>query len=82
MPVPLQGNQGERRLVLVLRCASSIGSRSLSAYLPVLFRLQVIGEDISPGIKAGGRINWIRRTIPCLARGDSIPQDFTVDIRC
>lgn len=45
-------------------------------------RHQVIGDDVSPGIKAGGRINWIRRTIPCLARGDSIPRDFTVDIRC
>lgn len=36
---------------------------------------------MSPGLKAGGRVNWIRRTIPCLARGDSIPHDFTVDIR-
>jgi large subunit ribosomal protein L25 len=44
--------------------------------------LKVIGDDVSPGLKAGGRINWIRRTIPCLARGDSIPRDFTVDIRC
>lgn len=44
--------------------------------------LKVIGDDLSPGIKAGGRINWIRRTIPCLARGDAIPPDFTVDIRC
>jgi len=43
--------------------------------------MQVIGDDVSPGIKAGGRVNWIRRTIPCLARGDSIPADFTVDIR-
>ncbi|EFN51725.1 hypothetical protein CHLNCDRAFT_139900 [Chlorella variabilis] len=42
--------------------------------------LKVIGEDVSPGIKGGGRVNWIRRTIPCLARGDSIPRDFTVDI--
>ncbi|KAI3439005.1 hypothetical protein D9Q98_001417 [Chlorella vulgaris] len=42
--------------------------------------LKVIGDDVSPGLKAGGRVNWIRRTIPCLARGDSIPHDFTVDI--
>ena len=41
----------------------------------------MIGDDVSPGIKAGGRINWIRRTIPCLARGDSIPREFVVDIR-
>lgn len=42
--------------------------------------LKVIGDDVSPGMKAGGRINWIKRTIPCIARGDSIPTDFTVDI--
>lgn len=44
--------------------------------------LQVIGDDVSPGVKAGGRVNWIKRTIPCIARGDAIPSDFTVDIRC
>lgn len=44
--------------------------------------VQVIGDDVAPGIKAGGRVNWIRRTIPCVARGDAIPQDFTVDVRC
>ncbi|PSC73857.1 50S ribosomal L25 [Micractinium conductrix] len=42
--------------------------------------LKIIGDDISPGIKAGGRLNWIRRTIPCTARGDAIPSDFTIDI--
>ncbi|PRW59407.1 50S ribosomal L25 [Chlorella sorokiniana] len=42
--------------------------------------LKVIGDDVCPGIKAGGRVNWIRRTIPCVARGDAIPKDFTVDI--
>ncbi len=43
---------------------------------------QVIGDDVSPGVKAGGRVNWINRTIACIARGDAIPSDFTVDIRC
>lgn len=42
--------------------------------------LKVIGDDVSPGVKAGGRVNWIKRTIPCIARGDAIPSDFTVDI--
>ncbi|KAL4423248.1 hypothetical protein ABPG77_000040 [Micractinium sp. CCAP 211/92] len=42
--------------------------------------LKVIGDDVSPGVKAGGRVNWINRTIACIARGDAIPSDFTVDI--
>lgn len=42
--------------------------------------LKVYGEELSPGLKAGGRINWIERTIPCIARGDSIPEKFEVNI--
>jgi large subunit ribosomal protein L25 len=42
--------------------------------------LQVFGEEVCPGLKAGGRINWIQRTIACIARGDSIPSGFEVDI--
>ena len=43
--------------------------------------LRVIGEEVCPGLKAGGKLNWIRRTIPCLARGDAIPSAFELDIR-
>lgn len=42
--------------------------------------LQVFGEEVCPGIKAGGRINWIQRTIACTTKGDSIPKAFEVDI--
>ena len=42
--------------------------------------LVVRGEELCPGLKAGGRINWIKRTIPVLARGDGIPPAFEVDI--
>ena len=42
--------------------------------------LVVRGEELCPGLKAGGRINWIKRTIPVLARGDGIPAAFEVDI--
>ena len=48
--------------------------------MPALPRAQVIGEEVCPGIKAGGRINWIKRTIPCMASGDAIPPFFEVDI--
>lgn len=42
--------------------------------------LKTFGKEVSPGIRAGGRVNWIRRTIPCLVRGYDIPQFFEVDI--
>lgn len=60
---------------------SSFVRLSSDRFPPGHLWLQVIGDDVSPGIKAGGRVNWIRRTIPCVARGDSIPSDFTIDIR-
>lgn len=43
--------------------------------------LKTFGKEVSPGIRAGGRVNWIRRTIPCLVEGSaSVPQFFEVDI--
>lgn len=43
--------------------------------------LKIFGREVSPGIRAGGRVNWIRRTIPCLVEGSaSVPQFFEVDI--
>lgn len=43
--------------------------------------LKIYGEEVCPGLKAGGRINWIQRTIACSARGDAVPKGFEVDIR-
>lgn len=44
--------------------------------------LKLFGKEVSPGIKAGGRVNWIRRTVPCMVSGtDQIPECFEVDIR-
>jgi large subunit ribosomal protein L25 len=42
--------------------------------------LKVYGEEVCPGLKAGGRINWISRTIACVARGDQVPEGFEVDV--
>lgn len=42
--------------------------------------LKVYGEEVCPGLKAGGRINWIARTIACIARGDQVPEGFEVDV--
>ena len=43
--------------------------------------LRVYGEEGSPGLKAGGRINWIQRTVACVAQGDAIPEGFEIDVR-
>jgi hypothetical protein len=43
--------------------------------------LRTFGRELSPGIRAGGRVNWIRRTVPCVVQGAlEVPQFFEVDI--
>jgi large subunit ribosomal protein L25 len=42
--------------------------------------LKTFGSEVSPGIKSGGRVNWIRRTIPCLVSSGQVPTHFEVDI--
>ncbi|MEO2192751.1 MAG: hypothetical protein ABGY24_09910 [bacterium] len=45
--------------------------------------LKTFGRETCPGIRAGGRVNWIRRTVPCLvdtAEVDGVPASFEVDI--
>ena len=42
--------------------------------------LHVYGEESCPGLKAGGRINWISRTIPIIASGHAVPSKFEVDV--
>ncbi len=44
--------------------------------------VKVYGEEVCPGIKAGARINWIKRTVPCVVPGSSIPTSFEIDVRC
>ena len=42
--------------------------------------MQVLGEDVSPGVKRGGYINVIRKRIRCLCRGSAIPSHINVDV--
>lgn len=45
--------------------------------------LRTFGREASPGIRAGGRVNWIRRTVPCLVTYSEevgVPGCFEVDI--
>ena len=41
---------------------------------------QVIGEDASPGIKRGGYINLVRRTVRCLCAGEDIPESLEINV--
>ncbi|KDD74220.1 hypothetical protein H632_c1480p0 [Helicosporidium sp. ATCC 50920] len=50
--------------------------RMVNVPVPVL----IVGEDSCPGLKAGGRINYIQRMLPCLCRGDAVPSHFDLDI--
>ena len=43
--------------------------------------LKTFGKEVSPGIRAGGRVNWIRRTVPCVVQGwAEVPRFFEVNI--
>ena len=41
---------------------------------------QVVGEDASPGIKRGGYINLVRRTVRCLCAGEDIPPSLEINV--
>ena len=43
-------------------------------------RLQVIGEEVSPGMKSGGFVNTIRKVIHCSCPGHTIPAYIEVDV--
>ena len=42
--------------------------------------VSVLGEDACPGIRKGGFLQMIRRTVPTLCRGDAVPPCFEVDV--
>ena len=46
----------------------------------VRVRVETLGEDVSPGVKRGGFVQILRKTVPVKCRSDSIPKKFTVDV--
>ena len=42
--------------------------------------VHVSGQDVSPGIKAGGSLNIVRHAIAMVVPADAIPDSITVDI--
>lgn len=50
--------------------------REVSLEVPI----SLFGEEVCPGLKAGGRVNRIRRTVPVRTTGGNVPIGFEVDI--
>ena len=42
--------------------------------------LHFVGEDVCPGIKKGGVLNIVHRTLEVKCKADAIPEEFTVDL--
>ncbi len=42
--------------------------------------LHFIGEDVCPGIKKGGVLNIVHRTLEVKCKADAIPEEFIVDL--
>ena len=41
---------------------------------------QVIGEELSPGIKKGGYMNLIQRQVKCVGPASAIPKELELDV--
>ena len=52
------------------------GDTRLNVEVPVTF----VNEEESPGLKTGGVLNIVRRTVELSARADSIPESLTIDL--
>lgn len=42
--------------------------------------VHVIGQDVSPGLKAGGALNLVRHTVEFTVPADTIPEFITIDV--
>ena len=41
---------------------------------------QVVGEELSPGIKKGGYMNLIQRQVKCVGPASAIPKELELDV--
>ncbi len=42
--------------------------------------VQIVGEELSPGIKKGGHLNLVQRTVKCMGPASAIPESIEIDI--
>ena len=53
---------------------------SKNSILTLDIPLQFVGTEVAPGLKKGGVLNIIHRTIEVKCRADNIPESFTIDL--
>lgn len=53
---------------------------SKNSILTLDIPVQFIGTDVAPGLKKGGVLNIIHRTIEVKCKADNIPESFTIDL--
>ena len=41
---------------------------------------QVVGEELSPGVKKGGYLNLIQRRVNCVGPASAIPKELELDV--
>ena len=53
---------------------------SKSSILTLDIPLQFVGTDVAPGLKKGGVLNVIHRTIEVKCKADNVPENFVIDL--
>lgn len=53
---------------------------SKNSILTLDIPVQFLGTDVAPGLKKGGVLNVIHRTISVKCKADNIPESFTIDL--
>ena len=53
---------------------------SKNSILTLDIPLQFVGTEVAPGLKKGGVLNVIHRTISVKCKADNIPESFTIDL--
>ena len=71
--VHIEAATGDVENVTLLHCPPE---RLVRVNVPV----KLVGQELCPGLKMGGRINWISRTVRCLSQGNCIPSYFEIDV--
>ena len=41
---------------------------------------QIVGEELSPGVKKGGHLNLVQRTVKCTGAASAIPESIEIDV--
>ncbi|KAK9914844.1 hypothetical protein WJX75_001225 [Coccomyxa subellipsoidea] len=42
--------------------------------------IKIVGEELSPGVKKGGHLNLVQRTVKCTGAASAIPESIEIDV--